>query len=156
METLTLHHLCLDSHDVESTLSGLVNLKSLEIKRCKLPSYLSLSLLTRLEELVVWLCFGLERVNLANPMLVELGIVCKRTVSLSLTGVPNLKVFCHAVHDAGLRRIFSKLPEVLPGLITLAVHARSNWTEYMPENIATFSRLRTLIIGLDHKAGDIM
>ncbi|VFQ67345.1 unnamed protein product [Cuscuta campestris] len=156
LEDLRFHHLRLKSHFMWSVLSGLVNLKHLEMKECELRPYLSLNSLTSLEGLWVTHCVGLEKIDMANLKLKTLSVLCRSTVSLGLTGAPNLNALSYAVHDGGLRHIFSHLPETLPHLSSLRVVSFSSWMEHMPESIATFSRLRTLTLALDHGVGDMM
>lgn len=153
---LRFHHICLKSQYMKHLLSSLVNLKQLQMRQCELPPYLRLNSLTSLEGVSVWYCTGLKKINVASLKLKSLQVFCGGNVSLVSTGVPNLKDLCYAVHGNGMWRFFLKLPERFPHLRSLRVDSSSNWLERMPESRTTFSRLRTLILALDSRVGDIM
>ncbi|RAL38080.1 hypothetical protein DM860_000774 [Cuscuta australis] len=158
LETLNLYYTSLDSHVMESVLSsGLVNLKTLRFQHSKLPRYLSLNSLPNLQYFVAFFCSGLEKIDVASLKLKKLNVQCNRTVSVGLTRVPNLILLSYLVHDGpSICHIFSKLPQILPYLEILHVASSCNWVEYMPESIATFSKLRSLKLSMASKVEDIM
>ncbi|RAL44143.1 hypothetical protein DM860_016389 [Cuscuta australis] len=127
LKALIFHRICLKSHCMETLLSSLVNLKQLEMKQCQLPSYLNLNSLTSLEGVSVFHCTRLEKIDVASLKLKSLKVLCRRIVSLELTGVPNLEELCYSVHGGSMHHIFMKLPELLPRLTTLRVDSSSNW-----------------------------
>ncbi|VFR01347.1 unnamed protein product [Cuscuta campestris] len=159
LKALIFHRICLKSHCMETLLSSLVNLKQLEMKQCQLPSYLNLNSLTSLEGVSVFYCTMLEKIDVASLQLKSLNVLCRRIVSLELSGVPNLEELCYSVHGGSImHHIFLKLPGLLPRLRTLRVDSSSsNRIEHMPESVTTFSRLRTLmLLALDPQVGDMM
>ncbi|VFR01324.1 unnamed protein product [Cuscuta campestris] len=156
VEALRFDHTRLKSQCIWSSLSTLVNLKQLKMDFCELPPDLSLNSLTSLERVSVLFCIGLKKIELASLKIKSLRVLCQRTVSLELTGVPNLEILHYAMPDNGLGYKFSKLPEYVPHLRSLRVDSTSNWLEHMPESTITFSRLGILKVELDPSVGDIM
>ncbi|VFQ97610.1 unnamed protein product [Cuscuta campestris] len=158
LQTLNLYYTSLDSHVMENVLSsGLVNLKTLIFQHSKLPPYLSLNSLPNLQHFMVNFCSGLEKIDVACLKLKILKVHCNRTVSVDLTRVPNLKRLSCKVHDGpSICHFFLKLPQILPYLKILHVASSCNWVEYMPESVATFSKLRSLKLSMASKVEDIM
>ncbi|RAL44142.1 hypothetical protein DM860_016388 [Cuscuta australis] len=156
VEALRFDHTRLRSQCIWSSLSTLVNLKQLKMEFCELPPDLSLNSLTSLERVSVLFCVGLKKIELASLKIKSLRFVCERTLSLELTGVPNLEILQYAMPENGLWYKFLKLPEFVPHLRALRLDCNSNWLEHMPESTITFSRLGILNMELDPRVGDIM